>query len=415
MVYQAFFASLPSHIPVSKEDRGVLVQPQSTDDVALIVKTANTAQVQLAPDLGQSDVSPEGILLDFSRLNGVSSYRSEELLITVETGIRVDQLIETLNAQDQRMAHLYPKSRTLLSVLGEAPLNLSETRHGALHQWVVGIEAVTGDGEYIHYGGEVVKNVTGYDLNKLFVGSHHRFGVITRAILKVEPKAEANRTFLFHVEELQHALELTQTLMRMLRGIEVLTLFRTKTTFGWQILISLSGYRDIVHQESETVHDIIAHLNADLQELYLAPKALEQWVQRLDWTHPEEPDALVLRIALPYKQMMDLPYRLFQHPWLKTADLVMPVKANQLLLRWISVNIPQKEQLLELKAQIEALQGFVHIVRLPAKLALDVDRFNANPQPVLQTWTHRLKQQFDPNDVLVGGTLAGRSRYKETV
>jgi hypothetical protein len=406
LMYEEFHQQLPRHLPVTETERGDRVSVHSKDDVQAVVQVANETRTPIAPDFGQTVPAPDRMLIDVAHLNGVTSYRTEEFLITAETGMTVGQLMETLDAQDQRMAHLYSRSRRLMDLLGEETLSLSETRHGALRHWVTGIEAVTGDGQRIHYGGEVVKNVTGYDLNKLFLGSQHRYGLLTSVILKVLPKPEMSRTFLFHVEDLNQALELLVKLSRMLPNPEVLTLFRTKTTFGWQILVILSGYRDVVHTESDAVHEAISHLNTDLQELFLAPRAVDQWIQRLDWTHAEEPDALVLRVALGHKALMDFPYRFLGQSWLKTADVLMPVQANHLLLRWISVNVPQEKDLNAFKEQIEELGGFVEITRTPPHWPLDDVRFNQDPQPVIQSWTRRLKDQFDPNGVLPGMSLS---------
>ncbi len=401
--HQRFLSLLPSQLPPFTEDeRGIQVHPQSVEDVENIVRAANTTHTPIYPDLGQPQNPAERVFIDFSGLNRVLHYRSEELLIKTETGVSMAQLMQTLDAQDQRLGLIYSPFRSLLSVLGEETVSLSGTQYGSLRQRVVGVEAITGDGHRIHYGGEVVKNVTGYDLNKLFLGSRHRYGVLTQVILKVEPKAEMARSFLFHVEAFAEALALSQKLSNSLSSIEILTLFKTKTTFGWQILVTLSGYKAVVQAESDTIHEEVSHLNADLQELYLAPKALDQWVQRLDWTHYQEPDALVVRIALPQKQLFDLPYRFLSYPWFKVADMMLPLKLNQLFLRWISVNIPQLEQLQLLQSFVREQGGFVEILRVSPSLKLDVSAFNADPQPVIRGWTERLKQQYDPRGVLVG-------------
>lgn len=405
--YSEFVASLPGHITTSTEENGRLrVNIGTPEDLQAVVGAANITQTPLVPCGGWGGIPPETVGLDMRTMNRVNSYRSEEFLIQAEVGMSVGQLSETLDAQNQRMAHLYSLNRSLLSILGEETLSLRSTKNGALRDWVVGLEAVTGDGEWIHYGGEVVKNVTGYDMSKLFIGSRHRYGLITRVILKVEPRPEQTRSFLFHIEELDQAMALVQRLMQLLPHPEVLALFRTKTTFGWQVLLTLGGSREAVHRDSETVHEAVTHLQSDLQELYLAPSALQQWVQKLDWQHPDEPDALVIRVALAQKQMLDLPFRLMGQPWLKSADVLMPLKTSTMLMRWISVNIPQEEDLLALKAAVKELGGFVRILRVPPGLHLNVAGFNADPQPVVAQWEQRLKSQFDPRGVLAGDGLS---------
>lgn len=386
-----------------------MVHLQAIEDVVSVIRLANETRAPLCLDWeAGASIDPAGIMLDVSRLNGVKNYRSEEFLIHLEAGMTMGQLAEVLDAQDQRMALTYSPSRRLLSVLGEETPSLSATRCGHLRQWVMGLEAVTGDGERIHYGAEVVKNVTGYDMNKLFVGSHHRYGLITRVILKVEPKAEMIRSFLFHVEAFASAVDLLRALRQALSNPEILALFKTKTSFGWQILVTLSGYREIVQQESESIRVIVSHLKSDLQELHLAPKSVEQWIQRLDWLHPEEPDALVIRIALPQRYLLDLPARFPDWSWFQSADMLLPMETHQLLMRWISVHRPGLQDLESLQAQITQLGGFVEVLRSPPPLRREAARFNADPHPAVRRWERELKAKFDPHGVLPGGKFEAK-------
>lgn len=403
-LYPAFVQRVDAFLPVAETDRGDVVSVANRDQLIQVVKAACNTHTPISPDVGQAVHTPRAVLVDMGGMNQVIRHRQTEFLIHVEAGLTAGQVQEVLDEAGQRLAHLYSKSRSMLSILGEETPSLSETCYGPLRRWVVGTEVVTGDGEPVHYGGEVVKNVTGYDLNKLFVGSRHRYGIVHSVILKTLPKPEMSRAFLFHVEALDDALELMHRFDRMLSRPEVLTLFRTKTTFGWQILLVLSGYREVVQQEGEAVHDAVEHLNTDLQELFLAPRALDQWVQRLDWLHPEEPEALVVHVALGHKQVMDLPYRFMGQRWMKSADVLMPMRTNRLLLRWISVNLPQAAELDQLKAQVAEWGGFVEIVRIPPVMNLQAESFNQVPNPVIQTWTRRLKEQYDPFGILPGGS-----------
>ncbi len=371
---------------------------QSHDDVVQTVQLAN--QTQTPVSLSPYPANLGAVLLDFQKLNQVIRHRPEEFLITVETGITLEKLAQRLEPFNQRFPFVYNPSRTMLQVLAEETPSLAGTRYGRLKQFVTGIHAVTGDGEPIHYGGEVVKNVTGYDMCKLFVGSQHRFGLLTQVTLKLDPVPEASRAFLFHIEDLQPAMELLHKLKRLLPHPEMLALFRTKKTFGWQILLTLSGYKQSVQIESDRVHDATSHLNSDLQELFLAPKALEQWVQRLDWLSPEEPHALVIQVMLPEKVWMDFPYRFMGLPWMKSADVLMPLNTQQLMLRWISVNIPSDYDLLFFKAQVEAMGGFARIRRAPIPSPVDAVAFNRQPNPVLRRWESRLRQAYNPNGIL---------------
>jgi FAD/FMN-containing dehydrogenase len=414
-VSNTFLAALSSHLPITSSERGPILVVPSVEDLHSVIRLANKTKTPLEPDLGQATTRPNAVLLDLSPLNRTLSYRPEEHLITIESGIRIDQLASTLEGQDQRLALTYPGDRSLLSVLGNEQLSLQSTRYGSLRQWVVGIHAITGDGHLIHYGGEVVKNVTGYDMGKLFIGSHHRFGLITSVVLKVLPKPEMTRSFLFHFDELDHALRLSQKLNQLVSSAEMFSVFRTKSTFGWQVLLSLSGLKTVVQTESDRVHQEAQSLNTDLQELFLAPQAVQRWTHKLDWTHPEEPEALVIRVALPQKSLLDFPYRIFSDAELKNADMLIPMHTQQLWLRWVSVHVPPGETLEALKRMVESQQGFIEVMRVPAALLHLMDQYNQETNPVLSRWTTSLKQQYDPHGILMpvpqAPAIGGASPY----
>jgi hypothetical protein len=391
-------AILPNHIPVIRDDETMTIQPQCEADAFLVMQAANRSKTPLIPYAGPAERAEIG--LDLSALNQIQRHRTEEFLVTVESGILIGVFCDALVSRKQRMAHRYSTSRSLLSVLSETPFSLSETGFSPLQQFVTGIRAITGDGETIHYGGEIVKNVTGYDLNKLFIGSRNRYGVITAVTLKLEPLAELTRTFLFHIESMDQALTLMQKLTAELVKPEILTLFRTKTTFGWQILLSLSGDRAVVQEEIEMVLATMAPLKADLQELDLSPRALDQWIHKLDWCHPQEPQALVIKIALPQKRLMDFFNPLLTRSWLNMADLILPVNATQLHLRWISVNLPPIEQLEALKMEVSQMGGIVRILRAPVGRQSEAETFNRDPQAIVNQLEKRLQEAFDPNGIL---------------
>jgi glycolate oxidase len=78
-------------------------------------------------------------------------------------------------------------------------------KYGTTKEYVIGMEVVTPTGEVIRVGGKTVKNVTGYDLTRLIVGSEGTLGIVTEAILRLIPKPPARRTLLAHFQRLEDA------------------------------------------------------------------------------------------------------------------------------------------------------------------------------------------------------------------
>jgi glycolate oxidase FAD binding subunit len=142
--------------------------------------------------------------LDLSRLNGLSFYEPEELVLSTFAGTPVET-IETLLAQSGQELAFEPMSVAALYGTGHGTIggcvmaNLSGPRRikaGAARDFVLGVKAVSGRGEAFKAGGRVVKNVTGYDLSRGLCGSFGTLAVATEITLKVLPRGETSATLI---------------------------------------------------------------------------------------------------------------------------------------------------------------------------------------------------------------------------
>jgi len=135
--------------------------------------------------------------LDVRGLGGVVDYQPQELIVVARPGTPLAEL-EALLAERRQMLAFEPPHWGAGATLGGAiACNLSGPRRfkaGAARDHLLGFQAVTGRGELIRGGGRVVKNVTGYDMSKLFCGSFGTLAVLTELCLKVLPRPEAERT-----------------------------------------------------------------------------------------------------------------------------------------------------------------------------------------------------------------------------
>ncbi len=135
-----------------------------------------------------------GITLSTAQLARVVDYPARDMTITVEAGIRMDDLAAVLKRERQRLAvDVAQAHRATLG--GAIATNTSGPRRyglGTLRDYVIGVSAVDALGRPFKAGGRVVKNVAGYDLCKALVGSLGTLGVITQATLKLRPAPEAS-------------------------------------------------------------------------------------------------------------------------------------------------------------------------------------------------------------------------------
>ena len=143
-------------------------------------------------------------VLDVSALNAVTCYEPNELIITVQAGAPLDDVLSLIDSRNQEFAFEPMDTAALLGVparrgtiggmIGAGLAGPRRIKAGGARDHLLGVHAVSGFGDSFKAGGRVVKNVTGYDLCKLLAGSWGTLAVMTEVTLKVMPKAEAERT-----------------------------------------------------------------------------------------------------------------------------------------------------------------------------------------------------------------------------
>jgi glycolate oxidase FAD binding subunit len=141
--------------------------------------------------LGKSPTRP-GVAVDLTGLTQVIDYPARDMTITVQAGISVAKLQEILRAENQRLPVDVPRPEQA-TLGGALAVNASGPRrlgYGTLRDYVIGISVINDEGHEVKAGGRVVKNVAGYDMAKLYIGSLGTLGIITQVTLKVRPVPE---------------------------------------------------------------------------------------------------------------------------------------------------------------------------------------------------------------------------------
>ena len=132
-----------------------------------------------------------GEVLDTRSHRGIVSYDPTELVITARCGTPLSELAEALDQAQQMLPCEPPSFGDDATVGGMIASGLSGPRRpwaGSVRDFVLGTGVITGHGKHLRFGGEVMKNVAGYDLSRLMAGSYGALGVITEVSLKVLPK-----------------------------------------------------------------------------------------------------------------------------------------------------------------------------------------------------------------------------------
>lgn len=179
------------------------VRPGTREEVREIVRLARASKQAVIP-VGagtnlETGMPPQSyaLALDMARLNCVLAYDPGDLTISVQAGCPLRDLQAAAAKQGQFLPFepAYAEHATIGGSLAANSGNLCGAGYGTPRDFVLGMEFVTGEGELAHSGGRVVKNVTGYDLHKLMIGSFGTLGAIVSVNFRLYPLLEKGRLF----------------------------------------------------------------------------------------------------------------------------------------------------------------------------------------------------------------------------
>jgi len=197
------------------------VFPGSVEEVAAVVGLAAEAPLPVTPWGGGTAASVgmpaarAGLVLGFSRLNRLVEHEPGDLTATVEAGMTVAALQSALRSRGQWLS-LDPPDAERATVGGVLAANAAGPRrhlYGTARDLLIGVTVVTADGAVVKGGGKVVKNVAGYDLPKLFIGSYGTLGIIVEATVKLRPLPDDERLVCVAFDRLKDAAAAVRAVM----------------------------------------------------------------------------------------------------------------------------------------------------------------------------------------------------------
>jgi glycolate oxidase FAD binding subunit len=177
-----------------------------TKDISAAVLTAATARTPLAIRGSGSkrfltgDI--DGTALDVTAHRGIVNYEPSELVLTARAGTPLTEIEAALSVHNQMLAFEPPHHGPEASLGGTIACNLSGPRRpycGAARDFVLGTRIINGKGEILKFGGQVMKNVAGYDVSRLMAGSYGTLGVLLDISLKILPKPAQEITLMFEM------------------------------------------------------------------------------------------------------------------------------------------------------------------------------------------------------------------------
>lgn len=261
-----------------------VISPRSTNEVSEVLKVCNEYNIPIVPRGSGTNLAAGtcptagGIVMIFNNMSQILEVDEDNLTVTVQPGVITLDMIKTIEAKGL----FYPPdpSSMKISTIGgnimENSGGLRGLKYGVTRDYVMGIEFVLANGDIIRTGGKLAKDVAGYDLTRLMVGSEGTLGVITEATLKLIPKPETKKTMLAVYQDLESAAQtvsniiankiIPTTLEFMDRStIEVVEDFAKvglPTDAEAILLIEQDGAPEVVDRDIETIERICREMNA---------------------------------------------------------------------------------------------------------------------------------------------------------
>ena len=237
-----------------------VVTPADANEVAAVLRYAYERKLAVVPAGGMTHQhigeAPEtvDIVLRTTRLKQVEHYDAGDLTIGVGAGTTIAEL-NALVAPHQQMLPAEVETPGKGTIGGFLAANLhGPLKHGfgGTRDWLIGVRFVTADGKLAKAGGRVVKNVAGYDMMKLLIGSYGTLAVIVGASFKLFPAPRRTRTYVCEFQDLTAALEFRTRIMRSALSplaVEivsphaqvVLTGDADALNGGWRVLLRANG------------------------------------------------------------------------------------------------------------------------------------------------------------------------------
>ncbi|MFO0863636.1 MAG: FAD-binding oxidoreductase [Gemmataceae bacterium] len=260
--------------------------PRDIADLGERVREADRSQYGLYPVGGRTQIglgnvpTKSGWAIDMRGLNQVVDFPARDMTITVQSGITIDALDRIVAPENLRLPIDIPyAARATLG--GSIAANVSGSRrlgYGTLRDYVIGISAINDEGREFKAGGRVVKNVAGYDINKLLVGSLGTLSIITQVTLKLKPRAEAQAMLFVGCDSAELESTLAKLHASRTRPIAVDVLNRSAAAgtlaprgiegvaAPWTIVVAFDGNAEAVAWQVKQVNQELGGRSPDVRE-----------------------------------------------------------------------------------------------------------------------------------------------------
>ncbi|MBP1155760.1 MULTISPECIES: FAD-binding oxidoreductase [unclassified Paenibacillus] len=292
-----------------------IAEPGSEAEVSEILRNAQERGLAVIPTglgsqlfIGENPQRTD-ILLSSRQLTGIVEHSVGDLTMTVRAGTPYSEIQSYLREHGQFIPIMPPTAdeSTIGGLIGTAASGPERVLYGSWRDNVIGLRVVYPNGNIIRTGGKVVKNVAGYDMNKLFVGSHGSLGFISEVTLRVRPYPKHREMILAHSKRLEDLTALAAWVLASECIPSWLELTNRPSEGLYELAIGCDEVESAARYQAERIRQLASAMDSQVDYVHLIHEEMEQYglEHRTEWKQTA-PDSLLLKAACPIPSMTDL-------------------------------------------------------------------------------------------------------------
>jgi len=391
----------PAHYATPQMPRGDHFAPTTVDEAAagLVALTAKGQPIQIRSQLAEAP-SDQTLILTTRNLAGIKRFSPADLYITVGAGTTVQEVTAFLATHKLQTALVSPWPNATVGDLLAANVNAPQrNRYGALRDNLLSSTVALADGRVIQVGRVVVKNVAGYDLPKLFVGSQGSLGLMADVTLKLYPTPRDRQSIAIPVATVAAGLKVVNALSGELRinaGVVLCEAAQVTESFTepYVVVLTMEGIREDIASELAAIQVVLASVSPHTTST-LPYSATDLWQQLLGATSTEE---LLVRVGLPAQRLDSYLAGMASQSPARASWLVDPLH-GLLYLRDQPHTTDEAIQWVDtLHESAQAADGYAAVMACPPHLQGKLERWRY--PAATSALMNQLKERWDPQGIL---------------
>ena len=396
-----------------------VVSPRSIDELSRFLSYANEEGLAVAPRGGGTQLALGNrmrrldAVVDMSALNQVVAHNAADLTLAVEAGIALASLREVLAAEGQFLAldAPLPARATIGGTLAAGVSGPLKWQYGSARDLVIGMKVAQADGRITQSGGNVVKNVSGYDMARLHVGGLGTLGVITEVSFKLTPLPRHETTLLAKFDSGEDCLNAALGIFNSGVMPIALTAFNQAVSerigleaddhADYSLAVRLGGRPRTLRRMENEAFFVIRERTDRVDRL--EDEAAELWSELADFGHSHGEEAAVsARVAALPNRLDNAMGALASQG---NAAIVAQPGYGMMNAHWFGEDAPSAEAVHGMRQDLRAIGGslIVESAPLAVKDGMDVWDYTGESLEIMRN----LKAQYDPNGILNPNRFAG--------